>query len=151
MTRPAASRTVTWIANGATVLLVTQLAVSGVLLILRPTIMTDVVRHLGYPDYFPPMLGVAKLLAAIAIAYPRVPVLTEWAYAGVVFDLLAVVVSHSAIHDAMRARAEPLPILVLVAVSYVGVHARAAAVAHLAFQERAVYVAAPRPAIKETA
>ena len=47
MTRPAASRTVTWIANGATVLLVTQLAVSGVLLILRPTIMTDVVRHLG--------------------------------------------------------------------------------------------------------
>src|SRR3712207_4585913 len=40
-------------------------------------------RHLGYPDYFRTLLGIAKILGAVALLVPVVPrTLREWAYAG---------------------------------------------------------------------
>ena len=42
---------------------------------------------LGYPLYFIPFIGVAKVLGVIAILTPGFPRLKEWAYAGLVFDL----------------------------------------------------------------
>lgn len=46
-----------------------------------------VVPELGYPMYFFAILGVWKVLGAIAILVPRYPRLKEWAYAGIFFDL----------------------------------------------------------------
>ena len=46
-----------------------------------------VVPVLGYPMYFFAILGVWKVLGAIAILVPRFPLLKEWAYAGIFFDL----------------------------------------------------------------
>lgn len=46
-----------------------------------------VVPVLGYPMYFFAILGVWKALGAIAILVPRFPLLKEWAYAGIFFDL----------------------------------------------------------------
>ena len=46
-----------------------------------------VVPELGYPMYFFAILGFWKLLGAIAILAPRYPLLKEWAYAGIFFDL----------------------------------------------------------------
>ena len=46
-----------------------------------------VVPILGYPLYFFAILGVWKVLGAIAILVPRYPLLKEWAYAGIFFDL----------------------------------------------------------------
>ena len=46
-----------------------------------------VVPVLGYPMYFFAILGVWKVLGAIAILVPRFPRLKEWAYAGIFFDL----------------------------------------------------------------
>jgi uncharacterized membrane protein YphA (DoxX/SURF4 family) len=46
-----------------------------------------VVPDLGYPMYFFAILGVWKILGAIAILVPRYPRLKEWAYAGIFFDL----------------------------------------------------------------
>jgi hypothetical protein len=40
-----------------------------------------------YPLYFFAILGVWKVLGAIAILVPRYPLLKEWAYAGIFFDL----------------------------------------------------------------
>ncbi len=40
-----------------------------------------------YPMYFFAILGVWKVLGAIAILVPRYPLLKEWAYAGIFFDL----------------------------------------------------------------
>lgn len=51
--------------------------------------MTD----LGYPHYFIPFIGVAKVLGSIAILVPRYPRLHEWAYAGIFFDLFGAVYS----------------------------------------------------------
>lgn len=44
--------------------------------------------HLGYPRYFIPFIGVAKLLGIIAILIPGYPRIKEWAYAGLFFDLV---------------------------------------------------------------
>lgn len=103
--------------------LVTQLALSGGLLLMRPGFVVAVVHHLGYPDYFPVLLGVAKLLGAMAIARPR-GVVTEWAYAGATFDVLAVVASHAALGDSVGETLAPLGVLVVIVASYAGFRAR---------------------------
>lgn len=52
-------------------------------------------NHLGYPNYFIPFIGVAKVLGIIAILIPGFPRIKEWAYAGLFFDLAGA--SYSAI------------------------------------------------------
>jgi len=44
--------------------------------------------QLGYPNYFTTFISVAKVLGAIAILIPGFPRIKEWAYAGLMFDLL---------------------------------------------------------------
>ncbi|MGA3049235.1 MAG: DoxX family protein [Terracidiphilus sp.] len=56
-----------------------------------------VVPQLGYPMYFFAILGVWKVLGAIAILLPRFPRLKEWAYAGIFFDLTGAAVSCAAV------------------------------------------------------
>jgi len=51
---------------------------------------------LGYPMYFFAILGFWKALGAIAILVPRFPLLTEWAYAGIFFDLTGAAASCAA-------------------------------------------------------
>jgi uncharacterized membrane protein YphA (DoxX/SURF4 family) len=55
------------------------------------------VRVLGYPPYFVTVLGVWKVLGAIAILVPRFPRLKEWAYAGIFFDLTGAAASWAAV------------------------------------------------------
>lgn len=43
---------------------------------------------LRLPEYLLPFLGVAKTLGVIAILVPGYPRVTEWAYAGLFFDLI---------------------------------------------------------------
>lgn len=45
-------------------------------------------KEMGYPTYIIPFLGWAKLLGVIAILVPGFPRIKEWAYAGLIFDLL---------------------------------------------------------------
>ena len=53
--------------------------------------------ELGYPAYFVTILGVWKVLGALAIVTPRFPRLREWAYAGIAFDLIGAAASHAAV------------------------------------------------------
>jgi uncharacterized membrane protein YphA (DoxX/SURF4 family) len=55
-----------------------------------------VIERLGYPLYFLVILGIWKLLGAVALVIPRFPRLKEWAYAGVIFDLTGAVASQLA-------------------------------------------------------
>ena len=48
---------------------------------------------MGYPPYFLVILGIWKLLGAVALVIPGFPRLKEWAYAGVIFDLTGAVAS----------------------------------------------------------
>ena len=45
-------------------------------------------RQIGMPAYLLPFLGIAKLLGVVAILIPGYPRIKEWAYAGLVFDLV---------------------------------------------------------------
>lgn len=73
---------------------------------------------LGYPAYLPRFLGVAKLLGAAAILAPKLPRLKEWAYAGVVFDLMGATYSHIAHGDGPDKIIPPVVLLAVAAVSY---------------------------------
>jgi len=55
------------------------------------------VRVLGYPLYFMTILGVWKVLGAVAILVPRFPRLKEWAYAGIFFDLTGAAATWAAV------------------------------------------------------
>jgi hypothetical protein len=52
---------------------------------------------LGYPEYFIPFTGWAKLIGVIAILIPGLGRIKEWAYAGLFFDLVAAVYSGIAV------------------------------------------------------
>jgi hypothetical protein len=52
---------------------------------------------LGYPEYFIPFTGWAKLVGVIVILIPGFSRVKEWAYAGLFFDLVAAVYSGIAV------------------------------------------------------
>ena len=62
-----------------------------------------VVAELGYPMYFFLILGIWKVLGAIAILVPGFPRLKEWAYAGIFFDLTGAAASCAAVGEIGRA------------------------------------------------
>ena len=80
-------------------------------------------QHLGYPAYLLPFIGVAKILGVIAILVPGFPRLKEWAYAGLVFDLIGALYSHIAVGDPVSAWIFPVIAVALVTASYFLYHA----------------------------
>ncbi len=81
----------------------------------------EVVKNLtalGYPEYFPKILGIWKVLAAIALLAPGFAKVKEWAYAGVTFAMTGATFSHILAGDPIGAAIPPLFILALVAGSY---------------------------------
>ncbi len=75
------------------------------------------VHILGYPLYFVTILGVWKVLGAIAILVPRFPRLKEWAYAGIFFDLTGAAASSAAVGDYGAYAFHVLAPLILVALT----------------------------------
>jgi hypothetical protein len=73
---------------------------------------------LGYPPYVATILGVWKLLGAAALLAPRFPLLKEWAYAGIVFDLTGAAFSHASVGDPASKVAIPLVLLGVAFVSW---------------------------------
>jgi hypothetical protein len=72
--------------------------------------------HLGYPQYFRVILGVAKALGAIALLYPGLALVKEWAYAGLTFTWIGAFVSHTVARDGKSFM--PVILLALLAASY---------------------------------
>src|SRR6266536_5622574 len=71
---------------------VTDLVHGPVLLFVGQPVV-EVLAHLGYPVYLLTILGVWRLLGAIALLAPRFPRLKEWAYAGSFFVYAGAVAS----------------------------------------------------------
>jgi uncharacterized membrane protein YphA (DoxX/SURF4 family) len=92
--------------------------IGGVLHLTHAESAVTVINHLGYPVYFLTILGVWKLLGAIAIVVPRFPRLKEWAYAGFFFDLTGAAASRAFVHDGVGEIVAPLVFLVLVMASW---------------------------------
>ena len=74
--------------------------------------------HLGYPLYLLTILGVGKLLGAIALLVPRFPRLKEWAYAGTFFVYVGAAASWAARGGGMGDVIVPLAFAVLTLASW---------------------------------
>jgi uncharacterized membrane protein YphA (DoxX/SURF4 family) len=92
--------------------------IGGVLNLTQNEQVVATMHHLGYPAYFASLLGIWKLLGAIAIVVPGFPRLKEWAYAGFFFDLTAAAVSRAAVGVSAGDIVAPLVFLALVLASW---------------------------------
>lgn len=80
----------------------------------NPELM-DAFKKLGFPVFFVVLLGIAKLLGALALVNPWFPKLKEWAYAGFTFTLTGAVWTHAVTQTPFIS---PLVFLLLLGVSY---------------------------------
>lgn len=85
-----------WIVTG---LMAAFMLLASIPEVLRMQEAIDIFAHLGYPAYLLPFIGVAKILGVIAVLIPGYPRLKEWAYAGLVFDLIGALYSHISVGD----------------------------------------------------
>ena len=65
-----------------------------------------------------PFLGIAKALGVVVILLPGVPRLKEWAFAGLVIDLVGALYSHLSVGDGPSAWMAPVIGLLLVSGAY---------------------------------
>lgn len=63
-----------------------------------PPLYDDLLR-LGYPPHFSTLLGVWKVLGAVALLVPRYPLVKEWAYAGFFIDFSGAMVAYASVGD----------------------------------------------------
>jgi uncharacterized membrane protein YphA (DoxX/SURF4 family) len=94
----------------------------GVAHLLHVQSSVDGFVHLGYPLHFVTLLGIWKVLGALALLAPKLPRLKEWAYAGIVFDLTGAAFAWAAVGDETGGSAShiiaPLVLLALAATSW---------------------------------
>ncbi len=84
-----------WVTTGLVVFCMT----GGIFELMALKTTMDGMMKLGYPSYIIPALGLGKVLAILAILWPGLPRLKEWAYAGIFFNMVGAIVSHVACHD----------------------------------------------------
>ena len=93
--------------------------------VLHATQAVAIFQHLGYPSYLLRFLGTAKCLGVAAILTPGFPRLKEWAFAGLIFDLLGALYSHTSVGDPPTVWVFPVVGLTLVTLAYLAYHTQA--------------------------
>jgi len=112
---PRATKIIYWVATTQVALV---MFMGGLLDALRTNGALEVFHHLGYPDYFATLLGIAKLVGVVALLVPVHRPLREFAYAGFIFDVMSAIVSILAVGDPWYHVVIPTYALVMVLVSY---------------------------------
>jgi hypothetical protein len=112
-----------------TALLAAQTAMAGVMYFTDPGVAASF-THFGFPDYFRMELGIAKLIAAVLLLLPFVPMrVKEWAYTGLAITFTSAFIAHSTV-DGPATGIMPLISLALLIVSYIYAHKRQAVLSH---------------------
>lgn len=102
---PAASLISYWT---LTAVVVAECLVGGAMDLLRRPPFFPVLLELGYPAYLATILGLAKLAAGVIVAVPGLRRLKEWAYAGILINMVGAAASHLADHRAWSNLVAPL-------------------------------------------
>ena len=103
----------------STALFAAMFTLSGLAFLAGPPEVVTNFHHLGYPDYFRQLLGIAKLLGVAALVLPMpTPTLREWAYAGLTFTCIAAASSHVMSGDSIAKAIPSLLALALLLTSY---------------------------------
>lgn len=90
---------VSWGYWTVTAAVVGESAIGGAMDLFHSPPFYPLLVELGYPGYLATILGTAKILAAIVVTAPRLPRLKEWAYAGIVINMVGAVASQIAAHQ----------------------------------------------------
>ena len=113
--RSKAGKIIYWI---STIWLALGMVSTGGVQLFKMKEEADMMIHLGYPLYFLTILGIWKILGAVAVLIPKFPLLKEWAYAGFFFAMSGAVFSHLASGDGAKEFFGPILLLTLTAVSW---------------------------------
>jgi DoxX-like family len=84
----------------ATAVVAGECAVGGAMDLFRMAPFYPLLIDLGYPDYLATIMGTAKIIAAVVVLAPSLPRLKEWAYAGVMINMIGAAASHISMHQA---------------------------------------------------
>lgn len=106
-----------WVFNGLLAALMLFSAVSSMTNAAATKAM--VVDHFHYPEYFPPLLNIAKILGVITILIPGFSRLKEWAYAGFAFDLIWATYSSISVGDPVKQWSFMIVFFILFALAYI--------------------------------
>jgi uncharacterized membrane protein YphA (DoxX/SURF4 family) len=74
--------------------------------------------RLIYPAYLATILGTAKVLAGLVVAAPRLPRMKEWAYAGILINMLGAAASYLATGSSVGNYIPPLSFAALALISW---------------------------------
>ena len=102
----------------ATMWLALGMVSTGIVQLIPMAEEAEKMKVLGYPMYFLTIIGVWKLFGVLAILFPKLPLLKEWAYAGFFFLCSGAVFSHLASGDSAIEFFGPILLLLLTAVSW---------------------------------
>jgi len=101
-----------------TLLFVAGMLFSGISELIQLESAKEVMQHLGYPMYLNIILGVAKVLGALALLQTMWKTLKEWAYAGFLIDFIGAGTSMYFAGDGIGAALSVLPFIIVMFVSY---------------------------------
>jgi hypothetical protein len=101
-----------WIVTG---LFLLMMLFSGISSMVSGPKAVEFFKMLQLPAYLIPFLSIAKILGVIVILIPGFPRLKEWAYAGLMFDLIGAAWCNYSVAKSFAAWA---PILIFVALGF---------------------------------
>jgi hypothetical protein len=96
-----------------TILIVFFMLPGGIFSLMRAPQAVEGMRQLGIPVSVMVLLGVWKVLGSIALVAPGFPLLKEWAYAGIFFDLTGAAVVNAGAGAAWWHVVAPLAIILI--------------------------------------
>ncbi|HET6891717.1 MAG TPA: DoxX family protein [Pyrinomonadaceae bacterium] len=103
-----------WITTSIVVLMMTF---AGVTYLMGSPQAVEGFAHMGYPQHVRIALGAAKVLGAVILIVPGLPLVKEWAYAGFAFAWVLAAIGHYLAGDGISS-ITPLVLLAIMIVSY---------------------------------
>lgn len=102
----------------STALVILAVGVGSFADILQVDAVKEGIKHVGFPEYILPFLGVMKLLGTITILTPALRRFHEAAYAGIIFYFTGATYCHIAVGDTAAQYGVTAAILAVVIISY---------------------------------
>ena len=113
--KPKTIKVIYWI---VTLLFSLFMMFSGISELMQIKSAMEIMKHLGYPIYLNTIIGVAKILGALAILQWKFRTVKEWAYAGFTIDFIGAGASFYFAGDGILTALSPLIFLAVMFISY---------------------------------
>ena len=113
--KPKTIKVIYWI---ITILFSLFMLYSGIVEVMQNEQAKEIMKHLGYPIYVNTIIGVAKILGAIAVLQTKFRIVKEWAYAGFTIDIIGASASFYFAGDGIVASLMPFVFLAVMFISY---------------------------------